>query len=103
MKITTYGSLGKALECAMVRDIDHVLIRHSYQKGVNIVPHVHEHMDEYAIAQRGHFSINSEDVSREFNLTGDSVTVIYYPAGREHGLKVLGDRLDYFVLRAPVI
>ena len=85
----------------MVKDIDHTLIRHSYPKGVNIIPHIHENMDEYVIARKGHFLITSEEVRREFNLKGESVTVIYYPAGREHGLKVLGEKLDYFVLRAP--
>ena len=68
---------------------------------MNIVPHVHGNADEYVIAQKGHFMIVSEEVTREFDLDGESVTVIYYPAGREHGLKVLGDKLDYFVLRAP--
>ena len=100
MKIEVYDSLEEAFMNTMVEDIDHTLIRHSYAKGVNIISHVHEKADEYVIAQKGHFRITSEEVRKEFNLNGELVTVVYYPAGREHGLKVLGDNLDYFVLRA---
>ena len=101
MKIVDFDSLSEALMETMVEDLDYTLIRHSYPKGTHIIPHVHLKADEYVIAQKGHFLITSEEVTKEFSLDGESVTVIYYPAGREHGLKVLGDRLDYFVLRAP--
>ena len=101
MKIMNYSTLEQAFRETMVEDIDHVLIRHSYERGVNIVPHVHVDADEYVIAREGHFFVTSEDFREEFILDGGSVTVIFYPAGRMHGLRVLGDQLDYFVLRAP--
>jgi len=99
MKIETYSTLEQALIETMVEDLDHTLIRHSYREGVTIIPHVHMNADEYIIAQKGHFMITSEEINREFNLDGESITVIYYPAGRKHGLKVLSDKIDYFVLR----
>jgi hypothetical protein len=102
MKIDVYSSLEEAFEKSMVKDIDHTLIRHSYAKGTNIIPHIHGDADEYVIASRGHFIIYSEDIVKELNLNGDSVTVIYYSVGRKHGLQVLGDRLNYFVLRKPI-
>ena len=102
MKIDVYQGLEEAFEKSMVKDIDYTLIRHSYIKGTKIIPHVHKTADEYVIAAKGHFKIFSEDVMQEFNLSGDKVTVIFYPAGRDHGLQVLGDKLDYFVLRKPI-
>lgn len=102
MKIDEYSSLEEAFEKSMVKDIDHTLIRHSYVKGTKIIPHIHGEADEYVIASKGHFIIYSEDIVKEFNLGGETVSVIYYPAGRKHGLEVLGDRLDYFVLRKPI-
>jgi hypothetical protein len=102
MKIDKYQSLEEAFKKSMVDDIDHNLICHSYVKGTKIIPHIHGKAHEYVIASKGHFKIYSEDIVKEFNLNGDTVTVIYYPAGRKHGLKVLGDRLDYFVLRKPI-
>jgi hypothetical protein len=102
MKIDVYQSLEKAFENCMVKDIDHILIRHSYVNGTKIIPHIHSTANEYVITSKGHFKIFSEDVMKEFILNGDKVTVIFYPAGREHGLQVLGDKLDYFVLRKPV-
>jgi hypothetical protein len=101
MKIKEYSSLEEAFEKSMVKDIDHILIRHSYLKGTKIMPHIHCDADEYVIASKGYFRIYSEDVTKEFTLNGDTVTVIYYTAGREHGLQVLGDKLDYFVMRIP--
>lgn len=102
MKIDVYQSFEEALEKSMLIDSDHILIRHSYSKGTKIIPHIHSDADEYVIASKGHFIIHSENVIKEFDLNGETVTVIYYSAGRDHGLQVLGDKLDYFVLRKPV-
>ena len=102
MKILEYSSLEEAFDKSMVKDADHVLIRHSYQKGVYIAPHTHDNADEYVIASEGHYKIFSEDVIKEFKLDGGSTLVIFYPAGRKHGLEVLSDKLDYFVLRYHV-
>ncbi len=98
-QIGEFSSLEDALDGNMVRDVDHVLIRHSYLQGRHILPHVHPEDDEYVIASRGHFRIFSQGEEREFDLNGDNVIVVYYPAGRDHGLEVLGERLDYFVMR----
>jgi hypothetical protein len=103
MKIDEYQSLEEAFEKNMVNDIDYTLIRHSYVKGTKIMPHIHSNADEYVIASKGHFMVYSEDVMKEFKLNGDSFIVIYYSAGRKHGLHVLGDELDYFVLRNPIM
>jgi quercetin dioxygenase-like cupin family protein len=101
MKINEYYDLEEALHETMAKDIDHTLIRHSYIRETRIIPHVHRDNDEYVIVIEGHFRIISEEIQREFNLSGEKVTVIYYPAGQEHGLEVLSDKLDYFVLRTP--
>jgi hypothetical protein len=101
LEIERYPDLEAAFDGNMVRDLDHVLIRHSYKRGRHILPHVHSDYDEYVIASRGHFRISSEGNEEEFDLDGTEVVVIYYPAGRDHGLKVLGERLDYFVMRIP--
>ena len=94
VKIIEYPSLEEALKKSLVKDIDHVLIRHSYPNGTKIMPHVHTDADEYVIISQGHFRICSENVTREFSLKGEAITVVYYPAGREHGLQVLGDKLN---------
>ena len=101
LKIERYPDLEEALDENMVKDVDHVLIRHSYRQGRHILPHIHPDDDEYVIASRGHFRISSEGTEREFDLDGREVFVIYYPAGRDHGLEVLGEKLDYFVMRIP--
>ena len=101
LNIKRYSDLETALDENMVKDLDHVLIRHSYRRGRHILPHVHPQDDEYVIASRGHFRISSAGVKEEFDLDGTEVVVIYYPAGRDHGLEVLGERLDYFVMRIP--
>ncbi len=54
------------------------------------------------IASRGHFRISSEGAEKVFDLDGSEVVVIYYSAGRDHGLEVLGERLDYFVMRKKI-
>lgn len=101
LKIERYPHLEETLDENMIKDLDHVLIRHSYRRDRHILPHVHPNDDEYVIASRGHFRISSEGVEREFDLDGSEVVVIYYPAGRDHGLEVLGEKLDYFVMRIP--
>jgi quercetin dioxygenase-like cupin family protein len=100
LKIDVYPNLEEAFEKSMRKDLDYILIRHSYIKGTNIIPHVHSDADEFVIVSKGHFKIYSEDVIKEFILKENDITVIYYSAGREHGLQVLGDKLDYFVLRS---
>ena len=100
--IEEYASLEDAFDENMVKDSDHVLIRHSYMKGRHILPHIHPESDEWVIASRGHFRISSQGEEREFDLKGDRVMVIYYLAGRDHALEVLGERLDYFVMRKTV-
>ena len=101
LNIKRYPDLETALDKNMTKDVDHVLIRHSYRQGRDILPHVHPNDDEYIIASRGHFRISSEGTEKEFDLDGTEVVVIYYPAGRDHGLEVLGEKLDYFVMRIP--
>jgi mannose-6-phosphate isomerase-like protein (cupin superfamily) len=101
LNIKRYPDLETALDKNMTKDVDHVLIRHSYRQGRHILPHVHPNDDEYIIASRGHFRISSEGTEKEFDLDGTEVVVIYYPAGRDHGLEVLGEKLDYFVMRIP--
>ena len=102
IKIEKYPDLEQAFDENMVKDVDHVLIRHSYVKGRRILPHTHPDSEEYVIASTGHFRISSEGDEEEFDLNGEDVVVIYYPAGREHALEVLGERLDYFVMRKTV-
>ncbi len=99
LKIERHSDLEEAFDENMIKDLDHVLIRHSYGKGRRILPHVHPKDDEYVIASRGHFRISSGGIEEEFDLDGTEVVVIYYPAGRDHGLEVLGEKLDYFVMR----
>ena len=101
-QIEEFSSLEDAFEEKMFEDIDHVLIRHSYLQGRRILPHVHPESDEWVIASRGHFRISSRGDERVFDLDGGKVVVVYYPAGRDHALEVLGERLDYFVMRKPV-
>jgi len=97
--IEEFTSLEDAFDKNMAKDIDHVLIRHSYPKGRRILPHTHPEADEYVIASKGHFRISSQGEEKEFDLDGAKVIVVYYPAGRDHALEVLGERLDYFVMR----
>jgi len=99
IQIERFPDLEQAFDENMDRDVDHVLIRHSYPKGRRILPHTHPDSDEYVIASKGHFRISSEGDEREFQLNGEDVVVIYYTAGREHALEVLDERLDYFVMR----
>lgn len=101
-QIDEFSSLEEAFNENMVKNIDHVLIRHSYRKGRRILPHVHPEADEWVIASRGHFRISSQGEEREFDLDGGKVIVVQYPAGRDHALEVLGERLDYFVMRKAV-
>lgn len=101
LKIERYPDLEGALDGNMTKDIDHVLIRHSYRQGRHILSHIHPDDHEYVIASRGHFRISSEGAEKVFDLDGSEVVVIYYPAGRDHGLEVLSERLDYFVMRIP--
>lgn len=100
--IEEFSNLEDAFDKNMVKDIDHALIRHSYLKGRRILPHIHPEADEYVIASRGQFKISSQGDEREFDLDGGKVVVIYYPAGRDHALEVLGKSLDYFVMRKAV-
>jgi len=101
-QIDEFLSLEDAFDENMVKDIDHVLIRHSYMKGRRILPHIHPEADEYVIASRGHFRISSLGDERKFDLDGGKVIVVYYPAGIDHALEVLGEKLDYFVMRKAV-
>jgi len=102
LRIEEYSSLEDAFDENMVKDVDHVLIRHSYMKGRRIMPHVHPEADEWVISSRGHFRISSRGEEREFDLDGGKAIVVFYPAGRDHALEVLGERLDYFVMRKAV-
>jgi quercetin dioxygenase-like cupin family protein len=102
LDVRNYSSLEEAFDSCMIKDIDHVLIRHSYKKGTRIYPHRHNNADEYVITTNGHFKVESEGDEKTFNLDTETVTVIYYPAGREHGLEVIGEKIDYFVLRKRV-
>jgi uncharacterized protein YjlB len=99
LKIERYPGLEEALDGNMTKDLDHVLIRHSYRQGRHILPHVHPDDHEYVIASRGHFRISSGGIEEEFDLDGSEVVVIYYPAGKDHGLEVLSEKLEYFVMR----
>jgi uncharacterized protein YjlB len=99
LKIERYPDLEGALDGNMTKDLDHVLIRHSYRKGRHILPHIHPDDHEYVIASRGHFRISSGGIEEEFDLDGSEVVVIYYPAGKDHGLEVLSEKLEYFVMR----
>ena len=102
LDIEYYSNIIEAFDSVMVKDLDHVLIRHSYENGTIIYPHTHHRDDEWVIASKGNFKVSSEGDEKEFNLEGMEVITIYYAAGREHALTVLGDKLDYFVLRKPV-
>lgn len=99
IKIENFSDLEEAFDKNMDKDIDHVLIRHSYKKGTRILPHSHIDSDEFVIASNGYFKISSEGEEKEFELNGKKVIVIYYPRGKEHALDVLSKKLDYFVLR----
>ncbi|MBL7080196.1 hypothetical protein ISS39_07730 [Candidatus Bathyarchaeota archaeon] len=101
-RIEEFSSLEVAFDENMVKDVDHVLIMHSYLRGKRIMLHVHPEADEWVIASRGHFRISSQGDEREFDLDGGKVIVVYYPAGRDHALEVLGERMDYFVMRKAV-
>lgn len=98
-QIEEFSSLEDAFDENMVKDLDHILIRHSYMRGRRILPHIHHEADEYVVASKGHFRISSQGEEKELDLDGRIVIVIYYPAGRDHALEVLGERLDYFVMR----
>ena len=63
----------EAFDKSMVKDIDYVLIRHSYSKGTRIIPHIHENADEFVIVSKGHFKIESEGEEKEFKLDGDQI------------------------------
>jgi hypothetical protein len=101
LKIERYSDLEEAFDENMIKDVDHVLIRHSYRQGRHILPHIHPNDDEYVIASRGHFRISSGGTQKKVDIHGRGVVVIYYPAGIDHGLEVLSEKLDYFVLRVP--
>jgi anti-sigma factor ChrR (cupin superfamily) len=96
-----YPELEDAFEACMDKDHDHVLIRHSYPKGRQIHPHTHKAY-EWVIATHGHFRVESEGDELEFQLNGEKTLVIHYPGGTEHGLTVIGNVLDYFVMRRCV-
>ena len=98
IKTEHYPNLEEAFEACMGKDHDHVLIRHSYPKGRRIHPHTHDAY-EWVIATHGHFKVESEGEELEFQLNGEKTLVIHYPKGTQHGLTVLGDVLDYFVMR----
>ena len=100
--VERYPGIEEALDAVMVKDVDHVLIRHSYRRGTRIHPHAHPDADEYVVASMGKFRASSEGDEEEFSPDGGEVVVIHYPAGREHALEVLSETLDYFVLRRPV-
>ena len=102
LKIERYSDLEEAFDENMIKDLGYSLIRHSYRQGRHILSHIHPNDDEYVIASRGHFRIFSEGTEKEFDLDGREFVVIYYPAGRDHGLEVLSEKLDYFVMRMPV-
>lgn len=98
IKFEYYTSLEDAFEAVMEKDYDHVLIRHAYPKERRIYPHRHDAY-EWVIATHGHFKVESEGEEKEFKLDGGKTVVIHYPAGTEHGLTVMGDMLEYFVMR----
>ena len=98
IKTEHYSSLEEAFDTCMAKDRDHILIRHSYRKGLKIHPHRHNAY-EWVIATHGHFMVESEGDQKEFNLEGSETVVIHYSAGTEHALTVLGEVLDYFVMR----
>jgi len=101
LKVERYPGIEEALDANMVKDLDHVLIRHSYRRGRRILPHTHPGAEEYVVASKGRFKASSEGDEETFDLDGGEVVVIHYPAGREHALDVLSERLDYFVMRRP--
>ncbi len=98
IKFEYYPDLEDAFESVMEKDSDHVLIRHAYPQGTRIYPHKHD-VYEWVIATHGYFTAESESEAKEFKLDGEKTLVIHYPAGTEHGLTVLGDVLEYFVMR----
>ena len=98
IKFEYYPNLEDAFEATMDKDYDHVLIRHAYPNGRRINPHRHDAY-EWVIATHGHFNVESEGEKKEFKLDGEKTIVIHYPSGTEHGLTVLGDVLEYFVMR----
>lgn len=98
IKYEYYPTLEDAFENSMKKDFDHILIRHAYRKRTRISPHIHDKY-EWVIATHGHFVAESEGDEEEFNLNGEKALVIHYPAGTEHGLTVLGDVLEYFVMK----
>ncbi len=98
IKIDYFPALEDAFDACMDKDYVHVLIRHSYPKGRRIYPHRHDAY-EWVIATHGHFKVESEGDHKEFHLDGGETVVIHYPAGTEHALTVLGEVLDYFVMR----
>jgi quercetin dioxygenase-like cupin family protein len=102
IKIEKFSSLEEAFDENMDKDLDHVLIRHSYKNGRRILPHSHHDSDEFVIASKGQFRISSEGDEKEFELDGKDVVVIFYPSGKEHALEVLSEKLDYFVMRKHV-
>ncbi|MBT3283389.1 hypothetical protein HN807_12625 [Candidatus Bathyarchaeota archaeon] len=98
IKTEYFPALEDAFDACMDKDYDHILIRHAYQKGRRIHPHRHDAY-EWVIATHGHFKVESEGNKKEFNLDGSITVAIHYPAGTEHALTVLGEVLDYFVMR----
>ena len=98
IKTEYYPDLETAFDSCMEKDYDHVLIRHSYPKGRMIYPHRHDSY-EWVIASHGHFKVESEGDEKEFMLDGKETMANHYPAGTEHALTVLGDVLNYFVMR----
>jgi quercetin dioxygenase-like cupin family protein len=99
IKLDKVSSLEEALDKNMDKDVDHVLIRHSYRKGTLIQPHAHNDSYEFVIVSNGHLKISSEGEEQELILDGERVVVIHYPPRIEHALEVVSEKLDYFVLR----
>ena len=98
IKFEEYPNLEAAFEGTMKKDYDHVLIRHAYPRGTRIYPHRHD-AQEWVIATHGHFKAESEGHEKEFKLDGETTIAIHYPEGTEHGLTVMCDVLEYFVMR----
>ncbi len=98
IKTEYYPVMEDAFKTCMDKDHNYVLIRHSYQNGTRIHPHTHDAY-EWVIATHGHFRVESEGDEMEFQLDGENTLVIHYPEGTLHSLTVLGDVLEYFVMR----
>lgn len=98
--IKYYPTLEEAFDAVMKKDDDHILIRHSYPEGTKIHTHTHE-VDEWVIASKGNYRLDSQGEEMEVSLDGKQVMVVHYPAGTDHGLISLSDDADYFVLRYP--